>query len=107
MGKVAPVRERGLKYNESQYPCWLYPVAPVRERGLKCRRNTAANRRSGRSREGAWIEIAKKEKLFALRYVAPVRERGLKCRIKNQIQPGTESRSREGAWIEIYRPFPA
>ena len=31
-----------------------------------------------RSREGAWIEIALKEKAFYRLFVAPARERGLK-----------------------------
>ena len=54
----------------------------------------------GRSREGAWIEIARTTFLARASRVAPARERGLKS-------PGIAkavvvvSRSREGAWIEI------
>ena len=32
---VAPVRERGLKYNYQHRYQWAMEVAPVRERGLK------------------------------------------------------------------------
>ena len=34
---VAPVRERGLKYNYQHRYQWAMEVAPVRERGLKSR----------------------------------------------------------------------
>ena len=54
-------------------------VAPVRERGLKSNLEVRAEPFRGRSRKGAWIEIA------ALAY--------------KQIE--TEGRSRKGAWIEI------
>ena len=57
---------------------------------------------AGRSREGAWIEIASLKAIsLAMQDVAPVRERGLKscgqclgCRLD-------KGRSREGAWIEM------
>ena len=56
---VAPVRERGLKLSLSQLRGESRLVAPVRERGLKfnilC---LGLYLRSGRSRKGAWIEIA-------------------------------------------------
>ena len=55
-------------------------VAPARERGLKCHELAHIfQRATGRSREGAWIEI---------------------LRSINSKRPHT-SRSREGAWIEI------
>ena len=76
-------------------------VAPVRERGLKwlsgtlCRISLCGRSRegawiemaliviffnllSGRSREGAWIEIGKGQRVSPYLGVAPVRERGLK-----------------------------
>ena len=56
--KVAPARERGLKYASSKKSWAYHIVAPARERGLK----SAAWLEytydvDGRSREGAWIEI--------------------------------------------------
>ena len=57
-------------------------VAPARERGLKCHSDDwCMNLFSGRSREGAWIEITPYES-------------------KGTINSG---RSREGAWIEILK----
>ena len=53
-------------------------VAPVRERGLKYVFGGTVRAGAGRSREGAWIEIAKELKRMDLENVAPVRERGLK-----------------------------
>ena len=55
--RVAPVRERGLKY-------YIYINAGVFP--------------LSRSREGAWIEIRKYSCLSINAIVAPVRERGLK-----------------------------
>ena len=54
---VAPVRERGLKYDDSEYDDWRSLVAPVRERGLKLVIAGAFAAAGCRSREGAWIEI--------------------------------------------------
>ena len=54
-------------------------VAPVRERGLKFVVAELYAAAKGRSREGAWIEIA-------VGVSSPITSRG---------------RSREGAWIEI------
>ena len=54
----------------------------------------------GRSREGAWIEIAPLIVTKPNLKVAPARERGLKCPMPMYGIPGM-SRSREGAWIEI------
>ena len=56
---VAPVRERGLKLLLPPI-CWRRrQVAPVRERGLKSARLLQQQDcQIGRSREGAWIEIA-------------------------------------------------
>ena len=53
-------------------------VAPVRERGLKCGKSYIARQINGRSREGAWIEIAHIADNTLQVAVAPVRERGLK-----------------------------
>ena len=55
----------------------------------------------GRSREGAWIEMAYGQSASFEHQVAPVRERGLKFFVTRRKCTLTESRSREGAWIEI------
>ena len=57
----------------------------------------------GRSREGAWIEIATYGYRRACYEVAPVRERGLKCTGKYDREGSASRRSREGAWIEIFK----
>ena len=57
--RVAPVRERGLKWMMVYLGILSVVVAPVRERGLK---------------------LSKPKMLFISVMVAPVRERGLKCR---------------------------
>ena len=62
-----------LQYCRSNY------VAPVRERGLKSADVRKISSLTGRSREGAWIEIAS-------------------SRLQSMI---AACRSREGAWIEI------
>ena len=54
-------------------------VAPARERGLKLHKCQEGRRTSGRSREGAWIEIWENRWLLF----------------------SAAGRSREGAWIEI------
>ena len=55
---VAPARERGLKYMLDRRQVWSDKVAPARERGLKLMAwGKYHNRKVGRSREGAWIEI--------------------------------------------------
>ena len=54
-------------------------VAPARERGLKCKPPPSLHLMRGRSRKGAWIEIAE-----------------VLC---GSIAPA--GRSRKGAWIEI------
>ena len=54
-------------------------VAPARERGLKLLFNKSVCLSNGRSREGAWIEIA----------------------LSANYNLGEGGRSREGAWIEI------
>ena len=77
-------------------------VAPVRERGLKFDVTVPTDTiRHSRSREGAWIEIV--QHLFSQvpTAVAPVRERGLKFSPRVMLLNIASSRSREGAWIEI------
>ena len=54
---VAPVRERGLKFDGQQPQFLQLAVAPVRERGLKSLVALKFSILFGRSREGAWIEI--------------------------------------------------
>ena len=54
-------------------------VAPVRERGLKYCTRERRQLHDCRSREGAWIEILWKGGERHETRVAPVRERGLKC----------------------------
>ena len=76
---VAPVRERGLKYQKGTVQGKLQPVAPVRERGLKFGYITTAASSRCRSREEAWIEIASMTSPLGVHM----------CR------------SREGAWIEM------
>ena len=67
-----------MKYDYHEDFVLMYLVAPVRERGLKLQNDGRTAWRASRSREGAWIEIAKAA----------------------QKQADT-ARSREGAWIEI------
>ena len=55
----------------------------------------------GRSREGAWIEIARTLEGKSANSVAPARERGLKSSSRRISRPTARRRSREGAWIEI------
>ncbi len=54
-----------------------------------------------RSREGAWIEITKTERIRSIKRVAPARERGLKLMPRSYYPYKQPCRSREGAWIEI------
>ena len=56
--RVAPARERGLKCAYSGRPIDGNAVAPARERGLKYIITSFTEQELGRSREGAWIEIA-------------------------------------------------
>ena len=53
-------------------------VAPVRERGLKYQLYKLMSQSKSRSREGAWIEILRDMTKAQIEQVAPVRERGLK-----------------------------
>ena len=54
----------------------------MRERGLKLKiYRTDHDKKQGRSREGAWIEISMMNINPVTQTVAPVRERGLKSRI--------------------------
>ena len=76
---VAPARERGLKFVEICDFDEKTGVAPARERGLKYRKLIYPLLPLGRSREGAWIEIAVSALTLAV----------------------SACRSREGAWIEI------
>ena len=57
----------------------------------------------GRSREGAWIEIAARLARLPEMRVAPARERGLKSPEVDGSE-STAARSRKGAWIEIKKP---
>ena len=79
-GSVAPVRERGLKYQSK----------PNGKKAIVCR-----------SRKGAWIEIALVLVLESEVIVAPVRERGLKSSALQANVARENGRSRKGAWIEI------
>ena len=56
--KVAPVRERGLKFKFLDCFASGKNVAPVRERGLKLQEGRKNQGIPGRSRKGAWIEMA-------------------------------------------------
>ena len=77
-------------------------VAPARERGLKYLYDDNNIMDLRRSREGAWIEIiAISDKLFVHHHVAPARERGLKLILYLFAIYPENRRSREGAWIEI------
>ena len=76
---VAPARERGLKYYNTDVEKVRKKVAPARERGLKSYAGRCYHANSSsRSREGAWIEITA-------------------CTVIIRAV----GRSREGAWIEI------
>ena len=55
--QVAPVRERGLKYQLAFSVINTIKVAPVRERGLKLLHTDTAAHVTRRSRKGAWIEM--------------------------------------------------
>ena len=77
--KVAPARERGLKFRLILIVRYLRQVAPARERGLKSL-STAQHHCNA--------------------CVAPARERGLKLLYIYAV-PAAVRRSREGAWIEI------
>ena len=120
--KVAPSRERGLKYLRQKKQDRHFTVAPSRERGLKSP-DTRQNQWTGgsllhgsvdwnfnnryecgaepcRSFTGAWIEIPSISPHHPHYDVAPSRERGLKSWDWGySIQE--ESRSFTGAWIEI------
>ena len=72
----------------------------MRERGLKYVYVPRKNGGTGRSREGAWIEIWRTSCVKQGNIVAPVRERGLKSCVAASIGLSL-GRSREGAWIEI------
>ena len=76
-------------------------VAPVRERGLKYEAKLYRRNCFSRSRKGAWIEIIQTVNSDKVGTVAPVRERGLKLhqQIADFVSP--VRRSRKGAWIEM------
>ena len=99
---VAPVRERGLKLLSKPRMCLTLSVAPVRERGLKYVKLLADSNYLGRSREGAWIEIA-----WATHTVQKAAGRSregawIEMNSKQWFQSRQRRRrSREGAWIEI------
>ena len=68
----------------------------MRERGLKLPQHIVIDGRIGRSREGAWIEIAGFRRPLMPGQVAPVRERGLKSNAlpeafgENEVAPVRE-----------------
>ena len=55
--RVAPARERGLKFGSAAGAFAGGVVAPARERGLKFSQKTGVAFFFRRSRKGAWIEI--------------------------------------------------
>ncbi len=99
---VAPARERGLKFKNLHSSAKMLCVAPARERGLKsCRHVGKCKGLRRRSREGAWIEIIDVILMVTL-YLRRSRE-GAWIEIVSQAVSIRLSRrrSREGAWIEI------
>ena len=78
LDKVAPARERGLKSSPNRADALALTVAPARERGLKSATQHKYTPDFGRSRKGAWIEIAVRAEFGNDPRVAPARERGLK-----------------------------
>ena len=101
VAKVAPVRERGLKYHcdadairccsRSRKGAWIeiFDMLDKTYYGI------------GRSRKGAWIEIGTYTE--AIRTAWRRSRKGAWIEIKFQYNPATDnlSRSRKGAWIEI------
>ena len=89
---VAPVRERGLKYDRKGELMNPPFVAPVRERGLKSLSDAGETL-------AVWVapvrERGLKWKISALtagyNLVAPVRERGLKCQDTSTQSPHDKS----------------
>ena len=79
----------------------LSSVAPARERGLKSGHEGRSAQGRGRSREGAWIEIAGGHQRLLSAY-GRSRE-GAWIEIQQMLHQESEQyrRSREGAWIEI------
>ena len=75
---VAPLRERGLKFDKLLPLFALLNVAPLRERGLKYTWCTIFPPLIRRSFAGAWIEIIVRRGIRYNADVAPLRERGLK-----------------------------
>ena len=63
-------------------------VAPVRERGLKYNHLPLPEQAHRRSRKGAWIEILSSSALVKGTLVAPVRERGLKFKGRAKTSGG-------------------
>ena len=77
-------------------------VAPVRERGLKCFSYAEElTRREGRSREGAWIEIAVSVRVAIVCSGRSREGAWIEIFPKRLEEPLAGGRSREGAWIEI------
>ena len=57
--------------------------------------------RESRSREGAWIEIAKKQAALQRANCRSREGAWIEIRVLHQVTPNGLRRSREGAWIEI------
>ena len=99
---VAPARERGLKYDCCLLSIKAELVAPVRERGLKSAFvQFCSVYGTGRSREGAWIEMRPIIASYAFALVALARECGLKLHESCKGGCNFVIRSRKGAWIEM------
>ena len=91
-----------MKSSEPQFllDCWF--VAPVRERGLKYAYNESPIDASGRSREGAWIEIVAVDKSKVGDCGRSREGAWIEISSSRKVLPRLRSRSREGAWIEMF-----
>ena len=77
-------------------------VAPVRERGLKLRPPCIYLKKLiRRSREGAWIEIARIPVDFCGRFRRSREGAWIEIPVRRAMMTTAAGRSRERAWIEI------